>query len=343
MGNIFLQETKMNKTILAIAAALAVVAAVVYFEKKTTLSTVNPVEEAWTQWKQTQGKSYGNNSEEQYRFNVFADNYNKVNAYNAAGNTATLTLNKFADLSQAEFKKIYTGYKAPATQNPVAKFATDNLQSEINWVTKGAVGAVKNQGQCGSCWAFSAVAATESANYLQKKMSSVPSYSEQQLVDCAGGSYGNMGCNGGLMDQAFEYIKTHPLESESDYGYTARTGTCKYDKSKGVGTVASYTDVTPNSPDQLRAALNNQPVSVAIEADTYVFQMYHSGVITGSSCGQQLDHGVTAVGYGSESGKDYFLVRNLWGASWGDHGYVKIGATSDNVCGILSQPSFPHA
>merc|ERR1712151_46749 len=145
MGNIFLQETKMNKTILAIAAALAVVAAVFYFEKKTTLSTVNPVEEAWTQWKQTQGKSYGNNSEEQYRFGVFADNYSKVNAYNAAGNTATLTMNKFADLSQVEFKKIYTGYKKPATQNQVAKFATNNLKSSVNWVTSGAVGAVKNQ------------------------------------------------------------------------------------------------------------------------------------------------------------------------------------------------------
>jgi len=334
------------KALIAIAAALAVVAGVMYVSEQTPatrmLKVSSPVESAWTHWKQTQGKSYGNNSEEQYRFGVFTENFNKVNKWNKSGELAKLALNQFADLTQVEFKNIYLGYKKPAfmKSNMVARFSTENLKSSVNWVTAGAVGAVKDQGQCGSCWAFSAVAATESANYLQRHLSSVPSYSEQQLVDCAG-SYGNMGCNGGLMDQAFEYIKSHPLANESDYPYTARDGTCSY--SSGTGSVSAYTDVTPNSPDQLRAALNQQPVSVAIEADTYVFQLYSTGVITSSGCGQQLDHGVTAVGYGSENGTEYFLVRNSWGASWGEQGYVKIGASSSNVCGILSQPSFPTA
>ena len=335
------------RAIIAITAALAVVAGVMYFSQQTPatrmLKVNTPIESAWTQWKQTQGKSYGNNSEEQYRFGVFTENYAKVNTFNAQGETSRLALNQFADLTQVEFKNIYLGYKKPAfmKSSMVARFDTSNLRSSVNWVTSGAVGAVKDQGQCGSCWAFSAVAATESANYLGRHLSSVPSYSEQQLVDCAGGSYGNQGCNGGLMDQAFEYIKTHPLANESDYGYTARDGTCSY--TSGTGSISTYTDVTPNSPDQLRAALNTSPVSVAIEADTSVFQFYTSGVITSSSCGQQLDHGVTAVGYGTEGGDDYFLVRNSWGASWGASGYVKIGASSSNVCGILSQPSFPTA
>ena len=336
------------RAIIAITAALAVVAGVMYFSQQTPatrmLKVNTPIESAWTQWKQTQGKSYGNNSEEQYRFGVFTENYAKVNTFNAQGETSRLSLNQFADLTQVEFKNIYLGYKKPAfmKSNMVAQFNTSNLKSSVNWVTSGAVGAVKDQGQCGSCWAFSAVSSTETANYLQKKLSSPPSYSEQQLVDCAGGSYGNQGCNGGLMDQAFEYIKTHPLMTEAEYGYTAQDGSCRYQKSKGVGTVSAYTDVTPNSPDQLRAALNRQTVSVAIEADQSVFQFYTSGVIT-SGCGQQLDHGVTAVGYGTEGGDDYFLVRNSWGASWGASGYVKIGASSSNVCGILSQPSFPTA
>merc|ERR1711957_476626 len=132
---------------------------------------------------------------------------------------------------------------------------------------------------------------------------------EQQLVDCAGGSFGNQGCNGGLMDNAFDYIQTAPLETEADYGYTAQDGSCRYQSSKGVGTVSAHTDVRSGDADQLRAALNQQTVSVAIEADTSVFQFYTSGV--------------TTVGYGTEGGDDYFLVRTSWGASWGASGYVK--------------------
>merc|ERR1719454_2745082 len=132
-----------------------------------------------------------------------------------------------------------------------------------------------------------------------------------------------MGCNGGLMDTAFEYIEKNPLMLEDDYPYTGRDGTCKYDASKGVGEVQKYSDVRSGDADQLRAALNNGPVSVAIEADQQVFQFYTGGVIS-SGCGTQPDHGVLCVGYGTENGQDYFLVKNSWGASWGDQGYVKM-------------------
>jgi len=140
------------------------------------------------------------------------------------------------------------------------------------------------------------------------------------------------------MDYAFEYIKTNPLELEHDYPYTARDGTCKYVKTKGVGKVTGFKDVPVNSAAQLKAALVKQPVSVAIEADQASFQTYTSGVLT-KNCGTNLDHGVLAVGYGTENGVDYFLVKNSWSASWGDNGYIKIG--QNNVCGILLAASYP--
>jgi len=143
------------------------------------------------------------------------------------------------------------------------------------------------------------------------------------------------------MDYAFKYIETAPLELEANYPYKGVSGTCSYSKTKGVGAVKSFTDVkTDTTGAQLKAALAKGPVSVAIEADKMAFQGYTGGVITGSACGTQLDHGVLAVGYGTEDGVDYFLVKNSWGASWGEKGYVKIGQEG-NVCGILSQPSYP--
>jgi len=140
-----------------------------------------------------------------------------------------------------------------------------------------------------------------------------------------------------------KYLEGEPQELESDYGYKGKDGSCAAKESDGKVLVTDIHYVTPNSVSQLKAAIAQAPVSVTIEADKSVFQLYSGGVFDSEACGTNLDHAVTAVGYGSEGGQDYYIVRNSWGASWGDHGYVKIGATSDNVCGILSQPSFPHA
>jgi len=284
------------------------------------------------------GKSYGTVAEFMFRKEQYVMRHNEIEAFNAdANNTHTVGHNLFSDKTFAEMKKL-NGYVAgPLRASNAVTLDESNLAASVDWRSKNAVTPVKNQAQCGSCWAFSTTGAVEGADAI--KTGSLKSFSEQQLVSC---SKQNNACNGGLMDYAFQYIKTAPLELESNYPYTSGSGrvsSCSYSKTRGVGTVSAFTDVQ-HTATQMRAALGNGPVSVAIEADQMAFQSYTSGVIT-SGCGTQLDHGVLAVGYGTLGGQDFFLVKNSWGPSWGDQGYVRIGAA--NQCGILNAASYPSA
>jgi len=287
----------------------------------------------------------------------FANNDDIIAVHNSGNSTYTLGHNKFSHLSLDEWRQeVRLGLTKPEL---VADFVlepptdTSSLATELDWVAKGSVTPVKDQGQCGSCWSFSATGALEGAHHI--KTGSLLSLSEQLFVDCDNRKNGgtDLGCNGGLMDSAFAWAKKNGgvcLESEYKYvsGTTKTSGTCDQSvcRSGKFATPQSYTDVTKNSDSAFIAALNKQPVSVAIEADQSAFQLYKSGVFTGT-CGSNLDHGVLAVGYGTLSGTDYYKVKNSWGPSWGQGGYILIQRNKPNTpagqCGILSgPPSYPN-
>ena len=226
--------------------------------------------------------------------------------------------NKFADLMSEEFAARFAGgfrakEKRSVNVNNDLKTNLSALPTSVDWEAAGAVTPIKDQGQCGSCWAFSTTGSTEGNVFINT--GKLLSLSEQQLVDCSGAE-GNQGCNGGLMDYGFQFIIDNKgICSEASYPYTAADGTCQT-TCKAVATITGFTDVPANSQTALETAVVQQPVSVAVEADQDVFQFYTGGVMT-SACGTALDHGVLAVGYGTDAanGGDYWKVKNSWGAT----------------------------
>lgn len=296
----------------------------------------------WGSWKAQHGKTYATMGEEKARFAIFMDNFHHILKFNAESKSVKLAMNHFGDLTGEEFKEqnsrcAHIEDDEELVRSNTVKFDTTNLPTSVDWRTKGVVTPVKNQQQCGSCWAFSTTGVIE--GYYAIKNGKLLSFSEQQIVDCDTTCYG---CGGGWPYLAVEYAAQNGLETESDYPYTAMDGTCKYSKSKAVQTNNGYAFVTPDSANDLMAAIVNSPVSVAIEADQSVFQFYSSGVIS-SGCGDGIDHAVLAVGYTTVSGEQAYIVKNSWGTSWGDQGYVYISTDGspnqgEGVCGILYQP-----
>jgi C1A family cysteine protease len=305
------------------------------------LSVLNAEEKEFQHYMSTFGKAYNSDEEYTSRFKSFRDNLAYIRVFNSMKDTVVLGVNNLADLSFDEFKTIYLPRNMPVRQSADA-VTLDNLDApaSVDWRQKGAVTGVKDQGQCGSCWSFSTTGSVEGAWFLAK--GSLVSLSEQQLVDCSRAE-GNQGCNGGLMDDAFQYIiKNGGITTEANYPYTAKDGLCNKSKaSVFAASISKYVDVTANSMASLQTAVAQQPVSIAVDAAGIQWQLYKSGTIS-KNCGTSLDHGVLAVGYDTTSTPNFWIVKNSWGTSWGLAGYLQIGMADGNgVCGINMQPSYP--
>ena len=290
------------------------------------------------------GKNLGDVEEFHTRLAIFSAKDAEYKQINATEKNFTVGHNQFSDWTHEEYGALL-GLREAHHQDQTVIFDESSNADSVNWVEAGAVTGVKDQGQCGSCWSFSTTGAMEGAHFIAK--GELLSFSEQQLVDCANTL--NMGCNGGNPLWAYRYLKSHDAELESVYPYfsgtTMKAGDCQYDSlSKTSVEVTASSSVTASSPDQMRAALTQQPLAVLVEADQTVFQGYTSGVLDSAACGTNLDHAVLAVGYGTDeaTGLDYWLVKNSWSTTWGDNGYIKLAAnSSDGICGVQMGPSFP--
>jgi len=312
------------------------------------------LEKEFYEFKQAHKKNYSTFEEHEKRFEIYKANKIKIQAHNDAKRNWKMAMNQFGDMTGYEFS-LYVkrgaggGYVPKKESERKVQYKKYNATcSSIDWVDRGMVTPVKNQGQCGSCWSFSTTGAIEGRAAIATGQ--LASISEQELVDC---DHNDSGCNGGLMDFGFEYVIGHKgLCSEVEYPYTSGTttksGSCNSDScDHRFDAITSYQDVPSKNQEALESALCDGPVSIAIEADQSYFQFYSSGVLDGSGCGANLDHGVLLVGMGTDpTYGDYWRVKNSWGTRWGDAGYIRMcrncGMNNGaGQCGLMKQPSYP--
>ncbi|XP_051852911.1 procathepsin L-like [Antechinus flavipes] len=269
--------------------------------------------------------------------------------YSAGKHSFQMEMNKFGDMTNEEFRQVMNSFSTNRVQRSTkGKLFREpplvEIPKSVDWRDKGYVTPVKNQGMCGSCWAFSATGAIEGQWF--RKTGELVSLSEQNLVDCSD-SQGNEGCYGGWMDNAFKYVEENGgIETEESYPYTAVNGICQYNPQYSGANVTGYVDIPRGAERALaKAVATVGPVSVAIDASHQSFQFYKSGVYYEPDCSsKQLDHGVLAVGYGVErkNGKKYWIVKNSWGEDWGNQGYILMAKDRDNHCGIATVASYPE-
>jgi len=314
-------------------------------------------EHLFKQFKKTHDKQYLGD-EHNLRFSIFQKNLETIEKHNSeysmGMHTYRLGINHFADLTSAEFKEYYLGTRVSYRQNTTKSLSTFqtlpswiDVPNDLDWRKHGIVTPVKNQGQCGSCWAFSTTGSLEGAH--ARASGRLVSLSEQQLVDCSV-TYGNNGCNGGLMDNAFEYVlKNGGVDTEMSYPYHADEERCHF-KVKNIGSTCSgFVDITEGDEVALKHALATAgPVSIAIDVTEDKFMLYKDGVFVDETCSNdpsQLNHGVLIVGYGTanENGqeKDYWIVKNSWSSKWGEEGYIRMARNMNNMCGVATSASYP--
>lgn len=295
----------------------------------------------WETFQSVFGKNY-NGKEAEARKAAFKENRAFIIQHNAEADNGKHTfrcgVNSFSDLTQAEYRKQYLGYVA-SQYTSVAAVQMPRGQAppaSVDWRSSGAVTPIKNQGSCGSCWSFSATGSLE--GHYKIATGALRSLSEQQLIDCSRPE-GNLGCGGGAMTAAFDYIIANKgIDNEDEYGYTAQDSEPCWTaaEKRVVATLSNYTNVPQGKEDELAAAAALGPVSVAIEADQAGFQNYKSGIFS-AACGTKLDHGVLVVGYTA----DHWIVKNSWGTTWGEQGFIRM-KRGVNICGIAQDASYPN-
>lgn len=338
------------KYLVAVACVVAAASALSFYEL---------VKEEWDAFKIQHKKQYSNEVEDKFRMKIYAENRHKIAKHNQRYERGlepfSLDQNSYGDMLHHEFVHIMNGFNKTLKHGKAsygkgrdvrgASFippAHVELPDQVDWRKKGAVTEVKDQGKCGSCWSFSTTGALEAQHF--RKTGYLVSLSEQNLIDCSQ-AYGNNGCNGGLMDNAFKYIKDNGgIDKEATYPYEGVDDNCRYNAKDSGADDVGFVDVPAGDEQKLMAAVATVgPVSVAIDASQETFQFYHQGVYYDENCSNEtLDHGVLVVGYGTdETGGDYWLVKNSWGRTWGDLGYIKMARNRDNHCGIASAASYP--
>ena len=306
----------------------------------TLEQTIDNIEVEFQNYAANYGKNYETVEDYQTRLAIFRQNKIKNAQLNAQNSGAEFGITQFSDWTLEEFKAIQGAKDIDLSEFP-EQFEEIELEQAVNgpidWRSQGKVNAVKNQGNCGSCWAFSATATMESIHAINKGQ--LNRLSEQEVVDCS--HTGNNGCSGGMYDRAWNDMqKLGGFQTESSYPYTAKAGTCRFNKGSVAAIPAGQTQIRRNDPNAIKAALVNGPVSIALAAGNPYFQGYKGGVLSDSRCPTQIDHAVVAVGWGTTGSQDYFIIRNSWGASWGEQGHIRIAAASGaGVCGMNTYPA----
>jgi len=294
------------------------------------------MQDAFGRFMEKYEKTYHSIEEYAKRLQIFTDNMERVSAMNAEhvliNGEAVYGVTKFSDLSPEEFKEYYLGYvPSNATKTYVDVKVDGPVANDIDWVSKGAVTPVKDQGRCGSCWAFSATAAIES--YAQLAGKGLKVLSAQQINSC---DKRDGGCNGGNTETAYEYVKgAGGIETNADYPYTSgggSTGSCHFDRSKIAITINGYHSVS-RGESALKNALNEGPASVCLAASSW--QSYRGGIL--SKCDNQVDHCVQTTGY---SGSEYWRIRNSWGTGWGESGFIRLAMGKD-LCKVSDDTTYP--
>nr|XP_043625831.1 zingipain-2-like [Erigeron canadensis] len=296
----------------------------------------------YVKWLKKHGRRYKGNNERGIRYGIYQSNFQYIEYINSQNLSYKLTDNKYVDLTNEEFQSFYMGYKSHGHSDSTHPInITQDLPASVDWRKKGAVTHIRDQGKCGACWAFAAVAATEGFNKI--KSGNLTALSEQMLIDCDVDN-GDTGCVGGIMEHAYEFvIHNGGITAADDYPYVAKEHKCNKSKAKiSAVTIKEYQKVPAKDEKSLEAAVSKQPVSVAIAAG-FLFQLYSHGIFTGP-CGTHLNHAVTVVGYGEENGTKYWIVKNSWGKDWGEDGYMRIKRGTrgrKGKCAITMDATYP--